>query len=219
MGVPHQGMPARVHECWRRVYDYCAQTFTSIPGYTLHDAELSADAAVAGWYTADGRRRAPRRAWKLPRLGELLVLGEFRGVWSAKPNGEIVHSTDSNVPLLWSQRMKTAVVFPAGLKLGKSETPSPHMDRMMRMWARGRPANAAFDSPRTPQPQMDGGDVAIAVEYVSDKFHHGSKWINYVHHHEPGVVCSVSRTSSAAGPTAVALRGGKLRITRDGLEG
>jgi len=214
-------MPLAVHGCWRRVYDYCLSEFTPIPGYRESDAQLSADAAVAGWYQADGRLRAARPLWRLPDLGTLMVLGEFRGIWSCDADGTIWHATDSDsrLPLYWSEDTKTAVVFPRlRLQLSKAAPPKRE-DQLMKMWARGRGVRRTFDSPNTPEPTMVPSHVGIAVEYHSDKFTHG-EGVHYVHHFEPGVVSSISRANHSGGdPVAIALRGGQLRITQHGLEG
>ncbi len=222
---PHQ--PLAVHHCWRRVFDFSMAYFTEIEGYGEKDAALTADAAVNGWYTARGSRRAPRPAWKLPRLGELIKLGEYRGIWTCDPAGAITHHTDTNkrLPLWWSESTKICVVFPKLDLEDDGVIPSERSDRLMQMWTNGtRGARKSWASPRTPEPIMRcNSQVALAVEYYSDKFKYGGRrrWVNYVHHHENGVRCSTSRRrySSNHDPMAIALRGGKLRITPHGLEG
>jgi len=216
-------MPAAVHHCWDRVFRYAMSEFTNIPGYGERDAVLTADAAIAGWYTTTGRPRARRRRWQLPRLGaELITLGEFRAVWTCDPLGTITrHSfTSPRIKLLWSETRKIAVVFPRLQLVADGRRPSARADALMRLWQRGRGARASFDSPSTPEPLMEGGQVALAVEYVSDKFSDRGESVFYVHHHEPDVFASCSvRSYSNREPIALVLRGGTLRITPDGLEG
>lgn len=219
---PSDRFPPAAHRCWERVYEYSMRNFTEIDGFGERDAVMSADDAVAGWYTRTGRRRAPFRRWQLARLGsDLITLGAFRAIWTCDPLGTLTRHTFSNpnLPLLWSESKKTAVVFPRLSLIDDGKPASKKADEMMRMWAKGRGARVNLLSPSTPEPMMQGGDVALIVEYFSDKFTHGSGR-NYIHHHHAGVRCSASvNRYSNRDPIALALRGGRLRVTSSGIEG
>lgn len=221
MGAPSQEAPLAVHHLWRRVYDYCEDAFTSIQGYDRKDCELSADAAVDTYFTSAGRKRAPQKSYQLPKLGNLIELGKFRRMWTCDIDGNVYLSQETvqDVPLLWSQRRKCCVVFPGrSIRITNIANPTAEQHNLLRMWAKGRPAQVAVDA-ELPQPMMRPGMFCIAIEYYSDKFSHGS-WKYYVHHHEKGVVAAQSvKQHSCGSPAAVWLHGGDLRITRHGLEG
>ena len=214
-----QSAPLDAHHLWRRVYDYASSVYTRIPGYGLYDAELTADAALAGWWSGR-RQRIHRGLLRAPRAGNLLNIGCFLNLAMVEPDGTIVvhsFSRTDRVPLYWSQNLKACFVFP-GARLSQCVyRPSRREAALAAVWAKGRPATCARigEFPTPPMPRVFPG---VAITYLSDKFSHGRPK-EYIHHFEKHVLCYMSASRGLLSPRAFMVRGGKLRLTPDGLEG
>ena len=210
--------PLGAHHLWRNVYDFSSSAYTHIDGYDLRDAELTADAAVAGWY-AGRRLRVHRGLPRMPRPGNLLNIGCFLNLATTDPDGTVTFSGFSpldRIPLYWSEDLRACFILPYIRTTTCIYRPTPREDRLARVWAKGRPASCAKLASDIAAPAMPDVAPVLAISYRSDKFTHG-KTLEYIHHVENGVLCYFARPHSA--PRAIMVRGGKLRLTKDGLEG
>ena len=215
---PSQSQPLDVHLLWREVFDYSRKVFEEIPGYDKRDSELTAHAAVAGWFTPAGRRRTPSRPIRMPKLGPLARIGELRALWAVARDGVITRHVMSGVDLLWSPRLKACAAFPGGFSKVDSCRAPRVLDRVLKTWARGRGVRWA-NCVDVQLPMLGAGVPLLAIEYSSDKFSHGRQQ-RYVHHCEAGVMLRVSTKKTTQGaPSALLVRGGRLRLTKSGLEG
>ena len=216
--IPRQSQPLAVHDLWRRVYDYSRATFEKIPDYFERDSQLTAHAARLGHFHESGRRRAPRRPIKMPKLGPIAQIGELRALWSVDADGQIDHTTIADWSLVWSPSLQACAGFPKPLALSERARAPRVLDRVLKTWAEGRGVRWSRVV-ELPEPRLCAGVPLLAIEYSSDKFSHGRPR-RYIHHCEPGVVLRVSQTQTKRGePSAVLVRGGALRLTADGLEG
>ena len=215
---PHQSQPLSVHHLWREVYDYSRKVFEQIPEYEERDSELTAHAAVGGWFYPSGKRRKARRPSRLPQVGPLAEIGELRALWTVTADGVITHHVVSDVPLLWSPKLQACVAFPGGIKVDSACRAPKVLDRVLKTWAKGRGVRWA-QCVDVDLPMMGAGVPLLAIEYASDKFTHG-RTRRYVHHCDSGVTLRTSAKKDQQGaPSALLVRGGRLRLTESGLEG
>lgn len=217
-------MPAQVEAMWRRVYECSTREWVGkLEGYFDEDAQLTANAAVVGWYAKRGGSWVPRsyRPATLPRTGRLVYLGEFMAFWTVDRSGNCIEhvcspdGSSGRPGLLWSQDLRAALAFP-DLPLGDCKLlPSPRERHLVRTWNAGRDARCA--SPISPPvgTNIGVGVPGLVIEYRSDKFTHGTMK-TYIHHFEGDVLVNVSPGRT---PRAIMFRGGRLRLTKDGLEG
>lgn len=212
--------PLGAHHLWRNVYDYAAAAYTHIDGYDLRDAELTADAALAGWYSGR-RRRLLRGLPRMPRTGNLLNIGCFISLSTTDVDGTITthsYSAADRVPLYWSQDLRACFVLPRLRTTQCVYRPTTRENSLAKVWAKGRPAKCGRIAPNVPAPPLPQVQPGIQISYLSDKFSHGDSK-DYIHHFEPGVLCYLARSQGHSEPRAIMVRGGKLRLTKDGLEG
>lgn len=212
--------PVHKHHLWRRIYD-ASMVYTEIDGYHVEDAELSADAVTETFWTGS-RRRALRGLPRLPRPGNLLDIGCFLSLDVADENGTVVvhkFAPSDRVPLYWSEDLKACLVLPYLRTTKCVYRPTLREDQLAQVWARGRPATCAKLCRVVPAPPLPTVRATVAVAYRSDKFTHG-RTRPYIHHCEAGVKSYFARPPRGkSAPTAIMIRGGKLRLTPDGLEG
>lgn len=221
--------PLGAHHLWREVYDTARAQYATIPftgpGYSDADAELTADAALVGWYSRGRgrwRKRIHRGLTRMPRTGNLLNIGCFEWLHCVDDKGAItVHrfSPGDQVPLYWSEDLRACFVLPH-LKLTECRyAPTAREAKLAKVWAKGRPATCSHKARNVPSPPLPKVEPGIAIAYISDKFTHG-KPIEYIHHFHENVLCYFARPPAGhSSPVAIMVRGGNLRLTPDGLEG
>jgi hypothetical protein len=218
--VIERSAPLAKHHLWRRIYD-ASMDYTEIDGYGPSDAELTADAVTDTFWTGS-RRRALRGLARMPRPGNLLNIGCFLSVEVANEQGTIVihrFGPQDRVPLYWSEDLQACLVLPYLRTTKCVYRPTAREDRLARVWARGRPATCAKLCNAVPAPPFPIARATVAVSYRSDKFTHGRPR-HYIHHTEAGVKTYFARAPRGKpAPTAIMIRGGKLCLTPDGLEG
>ena len=215
---------------WQEVYEVSRTEYTEIPGYEDYDAQLTANAAAAGWYSRSSwlgswRKNTVRGLLRCPSPGNLLNLtpngGTFLSVEFVDAKGKVwtdgVEGRETTA-LLWSDDQQALYIFP-NMELKKCEYPPTVREaRLMEVWAEGRPATCSSHY-KWPNPSLPHAAPGICVSYRSDKFTHGRPR-NYIHHTEEGVKTYFARPPRGkSAPTAIMIRGGKLRLTPDGLEG
>src|SRR5574342_1417599 len=86
-------MPPMVERMWQRVYECAKREWVGkLEDYYDEDAQLTANAAVVGWYQKSGSSWAPRsyRAQTLPPPGRLVYLGEFMSFWTVDRSGSCI---------------------------------------------------------------------------------------------------------------------------------
>lgn len=138
---------------------------------------------------------------RLTRLGTCLAVADAGGRLYAEGK-----------PLYWSPRLRALIIGP---RTGTwSQTSGPQRSRAARTlqrWTDGRKTGASVAVARTPAVPMR------CLGRCSWTFYRSSKWGHcqgYKHPHGPGVKLY---HDPQTGLTMV--RGGKLRITREGIEG
>lgn len=220
---PRSGARKRM---WDNVYHASRDSYErTIDGYEEEDARLTADAAVRGWFP-----RGPRGLRQCPdpqpygRGPAPLNCGLFLELHYVDASGNIEgrsFAVSDKVSLLWSEPLRACFVFPYITPGACARLPTPAEDALARRWARGRPAKCARPVD-FPAPAMPTAYPGIAITYYSDKFpdENGRRtWQRYIHHFGPGVVCYFARASGKTAPTAIMVRGGKLRLETHGLAG
>jgi len=223
---PPVRMSPEAEALWRRVYEKARRMWVgNLDEYEDHDAMLTANAAVATWYTRDrgrwSRRALDQKLGRMPEPGTLFLLGRFKGIDTVTATGDIVtHAFDpgpgETLPaLLWSQDLAACFVFPF-MRLGDCTLKIPAREgKLVAMWNKGRPAVCAAPAEHPRNSVLGRPQPALTTSYSSDKFTHGSMR-EYIHHHDAGVMLYAS---SEPVPRVLMLRGGRLRVTPDGLEG
>jgi hypothetical protein len=211
---------------WNNVFHSARDSYErTIDGYDERDARLTANAAVKGWYTGN-RLKHPRGLSRCPdpqpygRGPAPLNCGLFLELHFVDPSGEIdgvSFAPSDKVSLLWSERLRACFVFPYITPGACARLPTPEENALARRWAKGREAKCARPV-EFPAPAMPTAIPGIAITYYSDKFSHGT-WQRYIHHFGPGVLCYFARSSGTRAPTAIMVRGGRLRLETHGLTG
>ena len=218
---PRSGARKRL---WTNVYESSRDSYErTIDGYDEGDARLSANAAVKGWYPS-----GPRGLARCPKPGRgpsPLNCGLFLEIHIVDREGNIrgkSFSANDKVLLLWSETLRACFVFPYISPGACARLPTPAEDALKRRWARGQPAQCV-QPVNFPTPPLPIAYPAIAITYYSDKFpdrRTGRRtWQRYIHHFGPGVVCYFARSSGTRAPTAIMIRGGRLRLETHGLAG
>lgn len=218
---------------WQRVYEVAAGDYTTIPGYELQDAQLTADAAADGWYSKSGwmgpyRRRTVRGLASCPRPGNLLNLtpngGSFLSVEYVSPEGMIsIEGFDAGdrIPLCWSHDLQALFIFPY-VPASKCHFPAPKREaELMKVWAEGRAATCS-SMQVWPAPPLPLAAPGICISYRSDKFKKNGRHteIDYIHHFGPGVVVYRSKPPRGGkAPEVIMVRGGELKLTKHGIDG
>jgi hypothetical protein len=215
---------------WNNVYRASRDSYErTIDGYDEPDARKTANAAVKGWYRG-GRLSSPRGLSRCPdpqpygRGPAPLNLGLFLELHVVDSKGEVEgrsFAESDKVSLLWSEPLRACFVFPYISPGACARLPTPSEDALARRWARGRPAECVRPVD-FPAPAMPTAIPGIAITYYSDKFpdEHGKRtWQRYIHHFGPGVVCYFALSSGKRAPTAIMVRGGRLRLETHGLTG
>lgn len=215
-------MEAR-EQMWRRVYHKAREVYGDVPGYAENDARLTADAAASGWYVSSSwlglshRRRRLHGLARMPKPGNLLELGRFLELEWVMPEGEI-RGLKIETPIWWSHSKQAIFILPH-LERGPCTLPPRRTENALaQMWQKGRPA--VCSSPIRVQPRpMPAVYPGIQISYSSDKFTHG-RAIPYIHHFGPGVLCYFSHEPFGASRAPdIMIRGGRLRLTKHGIDG
>lgn len=207
---------------WASTYQQARDMYTSIDGYYDEDAALTADAALAGWWSSRGgwhRKPSLPGLPNPPIRKEVFTLGCFIGLHVINRDGSIDvfrASLSDRIPLLWCQATKACLIFPYMKPSECIFPPTPQGNRLSKIWRKGRSAECSSIE-KLPNIALPNALPAIAVEYASDKFNTTGELEFYIHHHEKGVVAYFSNPNPF--PRAIALQGGRLRVTPDGLEG
>lgn len=217
-------MPPQADNLWRRIHAFAQREWVGrLEQYYDEDAKLTANAAVVGWYRKSGGEWYPRSygTQSVPKTGPLTYLGELTSFGTVSRTGEYLEHKFSLGPpaLLWSQDLRAALSFPL-LPVGACKLlPGPRERNLVETWNAGRTARCA--SPISPPVgiSLGIGSPALVIEYRSDKFPDSDgvrRMKTYIHHFEGDVLANVSPGRL---PRAIMFRGGRLRLTKDGLEG
>lgn len=218
-------------QLWEEVYQTARATYTEIPGYDDFDARLTADAAANSWYESKGwlsghRKRPMHGLPKMPAPGNLLNLTHgrtcgFLSLESVNDRGIITSrgfDQSDEIPLLWSEDLRALFVFPY---LNKNAPclmpPTKRENKLAKIWAKGRPAKCS-QLQMLPSPPLPVVFPGICISYRSDKFTHGVPK-DYIHHFGANVRCYFSSMGNGRAPQAIMIRGGELRLTKDGIDG
>lgn len=175
------------------------------------------------WSSHTGRPRPRPTPGQLPqrRLG-LVGLGhtiEIAGVeWGGS---KIVSAKKLRLPIcFWSHELQAVLSFP-GLKVAPpvmSAYEVPKLLSLYRTWHDGKDPKIGASRGTVPRASFDRVLAGAIIAYSSDKFEPNGKYVTYVHHFElgrrgePGPLIYVAKD-------AIMVRGGKLRLTADGLAG
>jgi hypothetical protein len=228
---PPIDMPVAARALWQRVYRQArAKWVGKLEEYYDEDAQLTANVAVVGWFSARGGTWA-RRHYSSPGMspspGSTFVLGEFEGVECVDQAGSFIEhvfvpdkAKGERRPLLvWNEDLRACFVFPK-LELGPCNAPMQAREkRLVSMWNRGRKAKCAAPIRSSTRARLGTPMPAIDISYYSDKFPDRDgvrRWKHYIHHFEGDVTATLSLEAL---PQVVMIRGGKLRVTPSGLEG
>lgn len=217
-------MSPPVEALWRKVHKKSRAIWVGkLDEYYDEDAQLTANAAVVGWWSQHRgvwRRRRHPAIGAMPEPGRLFELGDFWGVDTVNALGDIdTHminpgSGEKRPKLLWSHDLQACFVFPF-MRQGACNLPvHPREARLIKMWNKGRAAKCASPA-EYPRARLGAPQPGISISYKSDKFTHG-EMKDYIHHFEGDVMVSFSNEGT---PRAIMVRGGKLRVTEHGLDG
>ena len=120
--------------------------------------------------------------------------------------------------LLWSANL-TALAWFEGVRTPRARGVNSEQlggaGDLFRTWTRGRePTKQRTLEVDVTGPQERLG-VCVRIQYLSDKFNRRGTWVLYRHYFERGVRASVQGDEVKL----YMVRGGRLRITEDGIEG
>lgn len=214
---PPMGFPEAAEPRWEKLYRQAAD---------LYGAEYAGHVATKLSYDlvnrATGRARPRPVPGKLPNPHGMIGLGytlQVTGVYWGEDT--IVSPLRLHAPFcLWSEHLHAVLSFP-GLKM-PAPVMSPHqvpeLLRLYRTWHNGKDPKIGASRVRVPDPVFTDVLAGAIIAYSSDKFDADGDFHTYVHHFElgprgqPGPLVYVSRE-------CIMVRGGFLRLTRDGLAG
>lgn len=212
---PPSGMTLAREGQWWKFYNRAMSCYRHVEDYGPSDAMTTANAAVRGL------SGLPRAAGDFPDPGDLLSLGLCLEIDTAEPGGAfgVMSWTPSDgVHLWWSSRLKACLVYPK-LQLRDARcriAPTRSEHALVRKWTDGNYGARSVCEARPPTPPIAKCSPAIAVTYRSRKFSPNGTLTTYMHHHDPRVVVY---ESAGRVPEAIMIRGGRLRLTRLGLDG
>lgn len=152
---------------------------------------------------------------RFPDPGDLAAIGVFIEVDVVQADGTILacgFKQSDRIPMLWSPSLRAVFVYPGVKDFTCDTKPTPQLRRVIRTWTRGRQGARCASERTMPRPAIVTKWPAIAVTYFSTKFGSPKR---YIHHHDPGVWAS----RSAGKSPCIMIRGGRLRLTSDGLAG
>jgi hypothetical protein len=189
---------------------------TTVDDRPLLDAETRPEKPARNTSAAASSRRAsnPSGAPPASALSELVQLGTFL---DSRTTGG-VYSVNPRPLLLWSPKAKALIVL-VGYKLPRPTSTSELPDiaaRVFQTWTRGRRATKLREFEAKIGTAWTLAGDAKTIGYRSDKFHARGTTKDYQHEFGPGVKLY---TLGGQMKGALAWRGGKLRITEDGIEG
>jgi hypothetical protein len=151
-------------------------------------------------------------------LRELTELGRWLDATVELEQGESRLTPSGRALLLWSPASKALVVL-LGFKLPRpraGELPEQPA-HVYSKWTRGRDASKVREaSIELPAGRWRDLGPALSIAYDSDKFHQRGASVHYEHEFEGGVRTYQLGTGRQR---VLAWRGGRLRITPDGIEG
>ncbi len=211
---------------WQRVYLKSRELYMPIPEYEDADARLTANAAASGWYrrTPAGGHTQRRHGGlaHMPQPGNMLTCGALLELEWVMPSGEIrgfSFPASDKMPMLWSDSKQAIFVLPFMKRTACVFEPRKRENELAKVWAKGRGAVCASGA-NYAIPRMPVVYPALQISYQSDKFTHGRQK-NYIHHFGPGVLAYFSQEpyGSSRAPQAVMIRGGKLSLTKHGIDG
>jgi len=119
--------------------------------------------------------------------------------------------------MLWSANLQALAWF-EGVRTprarGVTGDPGEAGD-IFRQWTRGREPTKQRTLEVDITGPMERLGACVAIRYLSDKFNARGAWVLYKHFFERGVRASVQGDKAKM----YCVRGGRLRITEDGIEG
>lgn len=151
-------------------------------------------------------------------LRDLVELGRWLDTYAELEHGESRIVPDGRELLLWSPAAKALLVL--GRKLPRprkaAELPSSAA-RSYETWTRGREASQLRElDVELPRGRWRELGPALRIAYASDKFHERGDVEHYEHQFGGGV--RLYQLGAGRRPV-LAWRGGRLRVTADGIEG
>jgi hypothetical protein len=151
-------------------------------------------------------------------LSELTELGVWLDTVVDLDDGEARITPSSRSLLLWAPNPRALIVL-QGFKLPRPRRAAPEgkAAAVYEDWTRGRDASQVRELKVTwPRGSWSCLGPAISIAYRSDKFHRRGDAQDYQHEFGTGVRMYRLGTESRC---VLAWRGGRLRITEDGIEG
>lgn len=157
-------------------------------------------------------------------MRELAELGQLLDTVVELDEGEALVSPKrrARALLTWSPAGRTLFAF-VGVELPRPvvvDEPPPRAAKLYETWTVGRAASRVRDlsSSRLPAGRWAELGPAIRIGYRSDKFHARGNTKDYEHEFGGGVrLYRLGGESSSS--SVLAWRGGRLRVTRYGIEG
>lgn len=154
-------------------------------------------------------------------LTELTELGQWLDTVAETDRGEARIAPRTRTLLLWAPRPQALIVL-IGFKLPRPQRaePPPEAAAVYEEWTRGREATQVRElQVKWPAGRFADLGPALSIGYRSDKFGARGRTTDYEHKFGPGVRLYQLGSDGHGRRRVLAWRGGRLRITEDGIEG